>query len=82
MNSDKKIFGIAATFKTPDEIINAAKKVTSSGFVEFDVNTPYPVHGMDSAMKIKPSKLGFVTLVTGFIRCSDCFTFYVLDYVC
>ena len=65
MNNDKKIFGIAATFKTPDEIINAAKKVTSSGFVEFDVNTPYPVHGMDSAMKIKPSKLGFVTLVTG-----------------
>lgn len=65
MNNDKKIFGIAATFKTPNEIINAAKKVTSSGFVEFDVNTPYPVHGMDSAMKIKPSKLGFVTLVTG-----------------
>ena len=25
---DKKLFGIAATFKTPDEIINAAKKVT------------------------------------------------------
>lgn len=65
MNNSKQIFGIAATFKTPDEIINAAKKVTSSGFVEFDVNTPYPVHGMDSAMKIKPSKLGFVTLVTG-----------------
>lgn len=65
MNNGKKIFGIAATFKAPDEIINAAKKVTSSGFVEFDVNTPYPVHGMDSAMKIKPSKLGFVTLITG-----------------
>ncbi|MCU0342688.1 MAG: DUF3341 domain-containing protein [Ignavibacterium sp.] len=65
MNSNKKIFGIAATFKTPDEIINAAKKVSNSGYVEFDVNTPYPVHGMDSAMKIKPSKLGFVTLVMG-----------------
>ncbi len=65
MNNDKKIFGIAATFKTPDEIINAAKKVSSSGFTEFDVNTPYPVHGMDKAMKIKPSKLGFVTLVMG-----------------
>lgn len=65
MNNDKKIFGIAATFKTPDEIINAAKKVSSSGFTDFDVNTPYPVHGMDKAMKIKPSKLGFVTLVMG-----------------
>ena len=65
MNNDKKIFGIAATFKTPDEIINVAKKVSSSGFTEFDVNTPYPIHGMDQAMKIKPSKLGFVTLVMG-----------------
>ena len=65
MNNDKKIFGIAATFKTPDEIINAAKQVTKNGYTEFDVNTPYPIHGMDSAMKIKPSKLGFVTLIMG-----------------
>ena len=65
MHNDKKLFGIAAIFKTPNEIINAAKKVTDSDFTHFDINTPYPVHGMDSAMKIKPSKLGFVTLITG-----------------
>jgi len=65
MLNDKKIFGIAATFNTPDEIINAANKVTKSGYTKFDVNTPYPVHGMDKAMKIKPSKLGFITLVMG-----------------
>ena len=56
MHNDKKIFGIAATFKTPDEIINAAKKVSEIGFTQYDVNTPYPVHGMDAAMKIKPLK--------------------------
>ncbi|MEO8233430.1 MAG: quinol:electron acceptor oxidoreductase subunit ActD [Ignavibacteriota bacterium] len=65
MNNDKKIFGISAIFKTPDEIINAAKQVTKSGYTKFDVNTPYPVHGMDSAMKLEPSKLGLVTLVAG-----------------
>ena len=65
MHNDKKIYGIAATFKTPDEIINAAKKVSASGYMQYDVNTPYPIHGMDAAMKIKPSKLGFVTLVMG-----------------
>lgn len=65
MNSEKKLFGIAATFKTPDEIIMVAKKVTGAGYIQFDVNTPYPVHGMDDAMKIKSSKLGFVTLVMG-----------------
>lgn len=65
MNSNKKLFGVAATFKTPNEVINAAKKVVDSGFTRFDVNTPYPVHGMDNAMKLKSSKLGFITLVMG-----------------
>ena len=65
MHNDKKLFGISATFKTPNEIIDAAKKVSSAGYKQFDVNTPYPVHGMDSAMNIKSSKLGFVTLIMG-----------------
>ena len=65
MNNDKKLYGITATFNSPDEIINAAKKVSDLGYIQFDVNTPYPLHGMDSAMKIKPSKLGFVTLIMG-----------------
>lgn len=65
MNNQKNLFGIAATFKSPDDIISAARKVTKAGYTNFDVNTPYPVHGMDRAMNIKPSKLGFVTLVMG-----------------
>ena len=65
MNNEKKIYGISALFKTPDEIISAAKKVADAGFTKFDVNTPYPVHGMDVAMKLQPSRLGFVTLMFG-----------------
>jgi len=65
MNNEKKLYGIAATFKTPDEIIKAAKTTSNAGYISFDINTPYPVHGMDGAMKLKPSKLGFVTLIMG-----------------
>jgi hypothetical protein len=65
MNNEKKIYGITALFKTPDEIIAAARKAADAGYKKFDVNTPYPVHGMDSAMNLKPSRLGFVTLVFG-----------------
>lgn len=62
---NKKLFGIAALFKTPDEIIHAAKKTAEAGYQKYDINSPYPVHGIDRAMKLKPSKLGFITLVFG-----------------
>jgi len=66
MGNENKLFGIAALFDTPDQIIHAAKKVSSAGYKIFDVNTPYPVHGMDRAMGLKPTRLGFVTLFFGF----------------
>lgn len=54
----ENIYAVGALFDTPNQIIAAAKKV-SSEYTDFDVNTPYPVHGMDDAMRLKPSKLGF-----------------------
>lgn len=63
--SNKVLYGYTGLFNTPDEIINAAKKVSSKGYKKFDVNTPYPVHGMDGAMKLPPSKLGYVALALG-----------------
>lgn len=65
MSENRKIFGIAAIFNKPDDIINAAKKAAGKGYTKWDVNTPYPVHGMDDAMNMKPSKLGIVTLIFG-----------------
>ncbi|GAB6282321.1 MAG: hypothetical protein STSR0008_10660 [Ignavibacterium sp.] len=64
MDKEMKIYGVTGLFNTPDEIIKAAKE-TSNIYKKFDVNTPYPVHGMDNAMKLKPSKLGFITLGFG-----------------
>jgi mono/diheme cytochrome c family protein len=63
--ADKKIFGVTALFNNPDAIISAANKVASSGYTKWDVNSPYPLHGIDKAMKMKPSKLGFVTMIFG-----------------
>ena len=65
MNNERKIFGISALFNKPDDIIKAARSIADKGFTRWDVNTPYPVHGMDDAMKMKPSKLGYVTLFFG-----------------
>ncbi|HKI77168.1 MAG TPA: quinol:electron acceptor oxidoreductase subunit ActD [Ignavibacteriaceae bacterium] len=75
MASGKKLHSITALFKSPDEIINAAKKTTSAGYKKFDVNTPYPVHGMDGAMGLGQSKIGFVTLFFGLTGAAFIFLF-------
>lgn len=59
------LFAVSALFDTPDQIIHAAEKVSSSGYKKFDVLTPYPVHGMDDAMALKQSKIGWVALLAG-----------------
>ncbi len=65
MSNERKIYGVAALFTKPDDIIKAASKVADEGYSKWDVNTPYPLHGMDNAMKLKPSKIGFITLFFG-----------------
>lgn len=57
--------GILAEFKTPAELIKVSEKVVEAGFTEFDTFSPYPIHGMDKAMKLEKSKLGWIVLVSG-----------------
>ncbi|MCJ8346107.1 DUF3341 domain-containing protein [bacterium] len=63
----RRLYSIAAIFKKPDEIMHAAEKVSSEGYINFDVNTPYPLHGMDDAMKLKPTNIPYVALIMGLV---------------
>jgi mono/diheme cytochrome c family protein len=63
--SEKVLYGYTGIFDTPDEITHAAEKAAEEGYKKFDVHTPYPLHGMNTAMKLPPSKLGYVALVFG-----------------
>lgn len=58
---------VAGLFNTPNEIMLAAEKTASSNYEQFDVHTPYPVHGLDDAMKLKPTKVGYFSFLFGFI---------------
>ncbi|MCX6154772.1 MAG: DUF3341 domain-containing protein [Candidatus Kapabacteria bacterium] len=62
---EKVLYAMSALFDTPDAIIQAAESVQKAGYKKFDVNTPYPVHGMDNAMKLKPSTLGYFAFIIG-----------------
>ena len=58
MNS--KSYGLLARFETPKCLLIAATKVRKLGYSKFDCHTPYPMHGLDDAMGLKRSILGFV----------------------
>lgn len=64
--SSEKLYALSALFDTPDGIINAAKNI-SGNYKRYDVNTPYPIHGMDDAMKLTPSRIGYFTISIGLI---------------
>jgi hypothetical protein len=54
-----------AEFDSPDAIIHAAEKCRDAGYEKWDVHTPYPVHGMDAAMGLTDSRLGWIVLACG-----------------
>tara|TARA_Y100001980_G_C14552254_1_gene336319 strand:+ start:3115 stop:3648 length:534 start_codon:yes stop_codon:yes gene_type:complete len=57
---NRKSYGLLARFETPKCLLIAATKVRNSGYSKFDCHTPYPMHGLDDAMGLKRSILGFV----------------------
>jgi hypothetical protein len=60
-------YAIMAEFETPAATLHAAQKVNDAGFLHWDVFTPFPVHGMDGAMGIKNSKVGWFSFTGGCI---------------
>lgn len=65
MNNASQPYGIIAEFRTAADILHAAEKVRDAGYQKWDVFTPFPVHGMDRAMGLKNSKVGWFAFLGG-----------------
>ena len=65
MNGATKPYGMIAEFTTASSVMHAAEKVRDAGFRKWDVFTPFPVHGMDHAMGLKNSKVGWFSFLGG-----------------
>ena len=65
MAESPKPYGIVAEFETAADILHAAGTMRDSGFRHWDVFTPFPVHGMDRAMGLKNSKVGWFSFLGG-----------------
>jgi hypothetical protein len=60
-----KIHGLLAEFETPGDVLKAAKQVRQAGYRWWDCCTPFPVHGLDGAMGIKPTILPVMVFFAG-----------------
>jgi len=67
MSESMNVVGMAGIFDNPDALVRAADRVRKEGYSKWDCHTPYPVHGLDAAMGIKPSPIPYVCLTAGFI---------------
>lgn len=68
MSTDnQQMHGILAEFRNPKELTDVAKKMVKSGYNKFDTYSPFPIHGMDKAMNLKKSKLGWIVFGHGLI---------------
>ncbi|MCA9242902.1 MAG: DUF3341 domain-containing protein [Phycisphaerales bacterium] len=52
-------------FETPDAIRSAARRVNEAGWTRWDTHTPYPIHGLDATMGVRPTVLPVIVFVCG-----------------
>ncbi len=56
-----------AEFAGPAELLEAAEKLRDAGYKDFDCHSPFPVHGMDQAMGLKRSPLGYIVFAVAML---------------
>jgi Alternative complex III, ActD subunit len=63
--TDDATYAVVAEFADPERLLEAIRAARAAGFRRLDAFTPYPVHGIESAMGEPRSPLGYVVLVAG-----------------
>jgi hypothetical protein len=76
-SEDKRVFGVLGEFEHAGALLKAAEAVRDAGFKKFDAHSPFPIHGMDKAMGLGQSMLGF--LVFGG-AVAGCFLGYLMQW--
>jgi hypothetical protein len=63
-------FAIMGYFTSAPDIFHACEALRDAGYSKFDAHTPFPVHGLEKAMGLKPSPLPWIVFgggLTGFV---------------
>lgn len=61
----EQVHGLLAEYTTPQELLQAARRVRDAGFSRWDTFSPFPVHGIDPAMGIRRTRLPWIVFAAG-----------------
>ena len=59
------LYGIVAEFDTAEEVLAAAHAVRAQGYSRTDAYTPFAVEGLDAALGMKQTRIGWIMLAMG-----------------
>jgi hypothetical protein len=76
--ASKPVFALVAEFPSARALYEAAEKVRDQGFKFWDVHSPFPIHGMNKAMGLGKSTLGYIIFCGGFLGFT---TAVLLEYI-
>lgn len=57
--------GLLARFRTPAELLAAARQVRAAGYRFWDCHSPFPIHGLERAMGLRPTVLPWLVATAG-----------------
>jgi len=65
-----RVVGLCAEYTDVTSVLEAAEKVRDAGYKYWDVHSPFPIHGIDHAMGIRPTILPWIVLTMGLTGCT------------
>jgi len=59
---EDKVYAVMGEFAEPEDLVKAGHAIRGMGYTKLDAMTPFPVHGIDEALGIPYSKIGWIVV--------------------
>lgn len=76
---DDKVYAVMGEFAEPEDLVEAGRRIRAMGYTKIDAMSPFPVHGIDDAIGVPYSKIGWIAVcgaIAG-ITTAQCLIYYV-----
>jgi len=59
---DDKVYAVMGEFAEPEDLVEAGRRIRAMGYTKIDAMSPFPVHGIDEAIGVPYSKIGWIAV--------------------